>query len=59
MTNKQIATYALISLVVFIIAFLSDGEYSGGFTQFAYYAGLIGFYVFTVWGWVRLFKSDK
>jgi hypothetical protein len=59
MTNKQIASGAIISLAVFIVAYLSGGETNEGFTMFAYYASLIGFYVFNIWGYVRLFKSDK
>ena len=60
MKNKQIASYAIISTVVFMIALVSGGDsyYADGFTQFAYYAGIIGFYTFIIWGWVRLFKSN-
>jgi len=59
MQNKQLASYAILSSAVFIIALMSGGETSEGFTMFAYYAGLLGFYTFTIWGWVRLYKSDK
>lgn len=61
MTDKQIASYAIISVIVFMIALASGGDsaYADGFTQFLYYGGCIGLYTFIIWGWVRLFKSNK
>jgi len=57
MKNKQIALWAIISTAVFIVAMMSGGETTEGFAMFAYYGGIIGFYVFNIWGWVRLLKS--
>lgn len=59
MTNKQIASYSIISCVVFFIAMLSGGEYTEGITMMIYYISLIGVYVFGIWCWVRLFRSNK
>lgn len=56
MTNKEIASYAIISFVVFVVGMIIGGENDGGFGGFAYYAGMIGFYVFTIWGYKRLLK---
>ena len=57
MTNKQIVGAALISTAVFAISMSLGGETDVGFNGFAYYAGLLGFYVFNIWGYVRLYKA--
>lgn len=58
MTNKQIAWYSILSFIIFIVTLVCGGEYAtDGFVMFMYYISLIGFYTFTVWGWVRLIKS--
>ena len=61
MKNKQVATYAIISTIVYGIAYANGGaeNYAGDFTKFMYYLGVVGIYTFVIWGWVRLFKSDK
>lgn len=56
MTNKQIAIIAIVALVAFWISLVVGGEYEGGFVGFVYYGSLLCFYVFTVWGWIRLMK---
>lgn len=58
MKNKQIGWYGIFSLVVFFIALFSGGEYIEGTTMIIYYASLVSFYVFVIWGWVRLIKSN-
>jgi len=61
MKDKQIASYAVLSTIVFMISLIigGDSEYADGFSMFVYYISLIGVYTFIIWGWVRLFKSDK
>ena len=59
MKDKQVAAYAIISTIVFIIATMSGGEYGDGMVKFFYWASVIGLYTFIIWGWVKLFKSDK
>jgi len=61
MKDKQVASYAIISTIVFMIAYMSGGagDYADGFTKVLYYVGVIGLYTFVIWGWVKLLKSDK
>ena len=59
MTNKQIASWNMVSIAVFILALLSGGDSQEGITMMLYFASVIGIYTFMIWGWVRLFKSDK
>jgi hypothetical protein len=58
MKNKQIAWYGILSVGVFFLAILAGGEYETGGVMFLYFAGLLGFWVFVIWGWVRLIKSN-
>jgi hypothetical protein len=58
MKNKQIGWYGVISLVVFLIATIVGGDYEGGTVSLVWYASLVGFYTFIIWGWVRLIKSN-
>ena len=61
MKNRQIAIWGLVSAIIFIIAVVVQAEqtYTDGFTQIAYYVSCIGIYVFGIWGWIRLIRSDK
>ena len=61
MKDKQVGAYAIISVILFIIALASGGanEYADGFVKIIYYISLIGTYTFIIWGWVKLLKSDK
>ncbi len=57
--DKQIASYAIIGIIVYLIAYMSGGVNNDGMVVFFYWGGLIAFYTFVIWGWVRLFKSDR